>query len=233
MPTYLYCLLTERADPPRGLLAVGRGEVRVLSTRSGAGPLFAWVSDAARADTERSPEGATRHDAVCAAALASGTTPLPARYGQCFESDAECVTSLESRAAVLIAALKRVEGLVEMALTLVLPVPAATRVTAQGAKTGRDYLLRLQEAHRQEAGIAALSEDFRGRIDQAVHGFVREQMARLSLTPRPHVAISHLIARTDEEAYRRTLAPLVADLEPGALIVTGPSAPYTFATLDT
>jgi hypothetical protein len=213
---------------------VGDAAVRLLVTpSSSAGVLFAWVSDVAREDVERGPEGASRHDAVCVAALAQGTTPLPARFGQRFESDQDCLAHLVERRAVLLAALRRVEGLVEMGLMVILPVAPATRVTAQGTTSGRDYLLRLREAHRHEASVAEISDNFRGRIADAVCGVVREEAVRLSLTPRPHVAISHLVARTDEAAYRRALAPLAADTDSGALIVTGPSAPYTFATLDT
>jgi hypothetical protein len=125
-----------------------------------------------------------------------------------------------------------VEGAVEMSVTTLLPAAPAARVTAEGAATGRDYLLRLRDAHRHEANIASMSEDVRERIANAVRGLPREEAVRLSLTPRPHVAISHLIARAEEDAYRRALASLATGAEPGTLIVTGPTAPYTFATLD-
>ena len=233
MPTYLYCLLSESADPPSALSGLAGAAVQRLAVPFGdETPITAWVSEVDRAQVERGAGGAREHDLVCGAALATGTTPLPARFGQLFESAEACVADLATRVPDLLMALRRVAGAVEMSVTALLQVAPAARVTAKGAATGREYLQRLRDAHRHEASIASMSEDLRERVAVAVHGLPREEAVRLSLTPRPHVAISHLIARTEEEAYRRALAPLATGAEPGTLIVTGPSAPYTFATLD-
>jgi gas vesicle protein GvpL/GvpF len=233
MPTYLYCLLNEKADPPHGLTGLAEMAVRQLVVPVATeGVIAAWVSDVARGEVERGPEGARTHDSVCAAALATGTTPLPARFGQLFDSDEACATHLAERLPDLLPAFRRVAGAVEMAVTALLPASAAAPVTATGVATGREYLLRLREAHRHEAELASMSAHLRERIADAVGGLSREEAVRLSLTPRPHVAISHLIARAGEGAYRRALAPLATGSEPGAVVVTGPTAPYTFATLD-
>jgi hypothetical protein len=233
MLTYLYCLLSESAEPPSGLRGLGGAAVRPLAVPFGdEAPITAWISEVDRGKVERGPSGARGHDTVCGAALATGTTPLPARFGQLFESAEACVGHLAPRVPDLLVALRRVAGAVEMSVTAILPAAPSARVTAKGAATGREYLLRLRDAHRHEASVASMSADFRERVADAVQGLPREEAVRLSLTPRPHVAISHLIARVEEDAYRRALAPLATGADSGALIVTGPSAPYTFATLD-
>ena len=83
MPTYLYCLRSEMVEPPDGLTGVDGSAVRALEGVS----LSAWVSDVAEKVTA-TVERVKAHDAVCAAALDSGETPLPIRFGQSFADDA-------------------------------------------------------------------------------------------------------------------------------------------------
>ena len=233
MPTYLYCLLSEAADPPQGLTGIGAARVRSLAipaTRESR--LVAWVSDARRDQVARGEEGARQHDAVCEAALATGSTPLPARFGQLFDSDEACVAQLALKETQLRAALARIAGTVEMAVTALLPVRGPLRVSGAGATSGREYLKRIRDVQQRTEEVSAVSDDVRSRVAEAVGGLARAEVVRLSLTQRPHIAISHLVDRAAERAYRRALAPLGATFESGALAVMGPSAPYTFATLD-
>jgi hypothetical protein len=169
---------------------------------------------------------------VCAAALAAGVTPLPARFGQLFASDSACVADLARKESQLRSALARVAGRVEMAVTALLPTRGPLRASAAGATTGREYLQRVRDVQHRTDEVTAISDDVRSRVAGAVADLARAEVVRLSLTPRPHIAISHLIDRAAEGAYRRALASLGATFEVGALAVTGPSAPYTFATLD-
>src|SRR5688500_14746300 len=97
MPTYLYCLVptAEASESPVTPSGIGGGAVRVLS----AGALEAWVSTIATASPPPTVEAVRQHDAVVSAALATGRTPLPARFGQSWPSDDACVASVAERAA--------------------------------------------------------------------------------------------------------------------------------------
>ena len=62
--------------------------------------LMAWVSDVAEKVTP-TVDRVKAHDAVCAAALAAGETPLPIRFGQTFADDASVAQRLAARESVL------------------------------------------------------------------------------------------------------------------------------------
>ena len=67
MPTYLYCLRTDRAHPPDGLTGVDGAMVHAVDVSG----LMAWVSDVAEG-VAPTVDRLRAHDAVCAAALAAG-----------------------------------------------------------------------------------------------------------------------------------------------------------------
>ena len=60
--------------------------------------IVAWVSDVERG-VPVSIDGVRAHDAVVEAALETGATPVPARFGQRFDNDDACRAALASRAA--------------------------------------------------------------------------------------------------------------------------------------
>jgi hypothetical protein len=86
--------------------------VRVLH----AGIADAWVSEAPAEPVPRDVAAVRAHDAVVQAALATGATPVPARFGQRFDSDAACVAALAREASRIAALLARVAGMVEMSV---------------------------------------------------------------------------------------------------------------------
>jgi len=96
MPTYLYCLRTDRAEPPDGLIGVDGAVVRAIHVSG----LMAWVSDVEEKVTP-TVERVKAHDAVCGAALAAGETPLPIRFGQTFPDDAAMASGLAARESVI------------------------------------------------------------------------------------------------------------------------------------
>ena len=108
MPTYLYCLRSEMIEPPAGLTGVDGSAVRALEGVT----LVAWVSDVAEKVTA-TVERVKAHDAVCAAALDSGETPLPIRFGQSFPDDASTMSAISSHEPDLRGRLARVAGCVE------------------------------------------------------------------------------------------------------------------------
>src|SRR5690349_23240486 len=96
MATYLYCVRSDPSPPPRGLLGIDGSPVRDLA----ADGLTAWVSEVGDS-TPPTVERVKAHDAVCAAALETGDTPLPIRFGQVFRNDAAAVAAITSRRSAL------------------------------------------------------------------------------------------------------------------------------------
>src|SRR5213076_759052 len=90
---HLYCIVPNArrgaVAPMPGLSGVSSSRVRALPL----GTFSAWVSDVERGLPIRL-DGVKAHDGVIEAALATGNTPVPARFGQRFEDDEACVAAL-------------------------------------------------------------------------------------------------------------------------------------------
>ena len=97
MTTHLYCVLPHqlRGAIPAGLTAWPAARVRALAVDG----LVAWVSDIERG-APVSIEGIRAHNDVVEAAMETGSTPVPARYGQRFDDDRRAAIALGSRADV-------------------------------------------------------------------------------------------------------------------------------------
>src|SRR3954465_919525 len=115
MSTHLYCVLPSEVptDVPSGLTGVEGGSVRALPVDH----LVAWVSDVER-DIPVSIDGVRAHDAVVEAALESGSTPVPARFGQRFADDDACRAALALRGESVESLLASMQGLVEMTILI-------------------------------------------------------------------------------------------------------------------
>ncbi|MFL5580589.1 MAG: GvpL/GvpF family gas vesicle protein [Gemmatimonadaceae bacterium] len=256
MRTYVYCLLTAPADgPPAGLRGLDDAPVRRLP----CGAVDAWVSDVAGAPREvrlaaPDPAGAAEvpnvdrlvrraraHDHVVGAALALGVTPLPARFGQTYASDAACAASVGARAAAHARALARVAGMVEM--TAIVPLLDAAPSAPPASSTvapGRAYL---DEVRRRMAPEMHYTQSaVRRRITETVGALVRDEAVAVNPSPpavllSPSLRFSHLLPRAAVDDYRQALARISGELfagaEPGlAIRVLGPTAPYTFAAME-
>jgi len=68
-----------------------------------------WVSDVEEKVTP-TVERVKAHDAVCAAALAAGETPLPIRFGQTFPDDTAVASGLAARESAIRSRLARIAG---------------------------------------------------------------------------------------------------------------------------
>ena len=240
MATYLYCLLPAGADaPPRALAGVAGSAVRALP----ADGFIAWVSDVAERPTP-SAAALAEHDAVTAAAVDGGATPLPMRFGQLFATDEACVASLAGRRDSLERGLSDLAGCVEMTVSIAFDAsdPALAAIDrgagapSVGQGAGRAYMEQLREARARERLLAERATAAAAPISAAVRPFVRREVRTLRVSP-PVLHLSHLIARGDISAYRRVLAGLeagVSERSTGATaaLVHGPSAPYSFTTRD-
>jgi hypothetical protein len=246
VPTYLYCILAAPAEaPPPGLTGVDAGAVRVLR----CGAVDAWVSsverapgrpaaDSPRADAALAVARARAHDGVSVAAMGLGATPLPARFGQSFPSDAACAAHVARRAAALQAALKHVAGRVEMSTYVTLaaakeaatPAPPAAPAASAGASAGRAYLEHLRSSMRVERNVHHELAAVRRRITETVGALVCDEVVAAVPSPpaAPCFRLAHLISRAAVSDYRSRLSALGADSVRG-LRVIGPSPPYSFA----
>lgn len=190
-PTYLYCLTAPAApDPPPATVGLDGGPVRRVGD--------AWVSDVESRSVHATVERIRAHDDVVAAALATGSTPLPARFGQTFATDDDCLGVLSAKAAKMSAGLARVAGMVEM--TVVLRVDLDT-------SSGTAYLQSL--AHREHT-----VRDINARLGDCIRASAERAKGDL-------VTLSHLVRREEVDTYRERVKGLEGK-------ILGPGAPYSF-----
>jgi hypothetical protein len=234
--THLYCVLPHdmRAALPPGLAGLAGERVRTLLVDG----LVAWVSDVARA-VPVSVEGVRAHDAVVEAALDTGTTPVPARFGQRFDSDDACRDALRSRSASVESLLADVQGFVEMTLIV---TPSTKRMIrdlepvlpemfdAEGEGPGRRYLDTLRKREAKTGVVNAGIDDLARELSRAAGQLVRRATVLERVAPLPLRTISHLVARQDVAAYRAAVTSIEAGGDVRFLLI-GPRAPYSFSAL--
>lgn len=236
MTTHLYCVLPQdmRASLPPGLSGLAGERVRALMVDG----LVAWVSDVARA-IPVSVDGVRVHDAVVEAALETGTTPVPARFGQRFDSDDACREAIRNRAASVESLVAEVQGFVEMTLIV---TPSTRRMIrdlepvlpemfdAETGGTGRRYLDSLRRREAVTGAVKAVMDDLVASLRRAAGSLVRRATMLEQVSPLPFRTISHLIARDDIGAYKAAVSAVEAGGELRFLII-GPRAPYSFSAL--
>jgi Gas vesicle synthesis protein GvpL/GvpF len=232
MPTYLYCLLTLSAEPdspPPIARGIGGAAVRILP----AGPLEAWVSTIASSPPTATVEAVREHDAVVSAALATGRTPLPARFGQIWPSDADCATAVAQRREELESFLRHVAGTVEMTVCTLLPgmPPAPSRIPtppSRVAKPGTEYMLRLRARADRERHLRFALETLRARVSRALGPISRGEIAEIRGSDEAlALSVSYLVERGKEPEFRRAVDEVSRE-SAARLVIVGPRAPYSF-----
>ncbi len=236
MSIHLYCVMPQesRAALPPGLSGVAGAKVRALPVEH----LVAWVSDIERG-VRVSVDGVRAHDAVVEAALGTGTTPVPARFGQRFDDDRACSEALSNYAASVETLLADVQGFFEMTV-LITPstrrmlrdlepvIPETLEPAAGGA--GRQYLETLRAREQATGALKRAMDELADRLAQSAEHLVRRWAVHQSATPLPLRTISHLVARKDHAAYRAALETVQSGPELRFLVI-GPRAPYSFCAL--
>jgi hypothetical protein len=236
MTTHLYCVLPHefRGVVPTGLSGVAGARVRALPVDD----LVAWVSDAERGRPV-SIEGIRAHNDVVEAAMETGSTPVPARYGQRFDNDDACRAALASRSPSVKQLLDTMQGFVEMT---VLVTPSTMRMVrdlepvipemldSPGAGPGRRYLDTLRKREARTGEISQATDDIAERLDAAAAQFVERTLSHQTVTPMPLRTISHLVRREDVAAYRDAIERVNSSGDYRLLLI-GPRAPYSFSAL--
>ena len=237
MPTYLYCLRSDAADPSAGLTGVDGAVVRAVR----ASGLIAWVSDVADGITP-TVDRVKAHDAVCAAALCAGETPLPVRFGQTFPDDASAMSDLAARESVLQPRLARIAGCVE--LRLVMPgglgqtseesidepgtaaASADTDTSLLADGPGTAFLKQLAHRRRSDVARAGRCEEVRQAVRSATRSLIAGQQP--CETARGVSFFAVLVRRADVDAFRAAVSEILR-IKAIPLSVLGPFAPYSFA----
>lgn len=236
MTTHLYCILPgeTRGAPPPNLSGVGGASVRTLSVDR----MVAWISDAER-DLSVSVEGVRAHDAVVEAALQTGATPVPARFGQRFPGDEACRAALTTRAPALEAVIDAVQGFVEMTLIL---TPSTRRMLrdlepvlpelVEDAEIGpgKTYLHKLRAREAATGTVRRAMDALAKRLIDATRLLVRETKAHDQNPRLPLRTLSQLIPRSRVVEYQRAANAVEAGREVRFLVI-GPRAPYSFCSL--
>ncbi|MFJ3951205.1 GvpL/GvpF family gas vesicle protein [Streptomyces libani] len=255
--SYVYAIGRAGTDlgtaAPR-LTGLRDGRLRTVT----AGPLTALVSSvpadafstegmkAQLEDLTELEEIARTHHTVVEAAH-TGTTVLPMRLATVYLDDDRVRSMLQERSAELDALLSRLEGHAELGVKVYAdpraaaaePPPASDGPdpAASPVSPGRAYLQqrRAQRRTQRDAyrAAGALADDVRVRVaavarDRVAH---RPQQGELASGAGENIANEAYLVPTDRiREFHRALAGL-ADGVPGVRVeVTGPWAPYSFAT---
>lgn len=192
-------------------------------------------------DLERLETIARAHHLVVDGAFAE-TSVLPMRLATVYLDDARVTGMLARQRGDFEELLGRLEGHVELGLKVyadprTATAPAPATVTPAGAGAGRAYLRQRRESRRDSQDTYRAAADVAARAAQLAQGIAasravhRPQQGQLASRPGVNVANeAYLVPRTHTEQLRRELAAL-ADGTPGVSVeVTGPWAPYSFAT---
>ncbi|MFE1172888.1 GvpL/GvpF family gas vesicle protein [Streptomyces sp. NPDC058773] len=212
-------------------------------------PADAFSAEGMKAQLENLPELAeiarTHHTVVEGAH--SGTTVLPMRLATVYLDDARVGSMLRERGAEFAALLSRLEDHAELGVKVYAdpraaaaappPAPDGPASATSPAGPGRAYLQRRRAQHRTQRdtyrAAGAVAEDVRQRAsalarDRVAH---RPQQGELAPGAGENIANEAYLVPTDRiREFHRALTG-VADGAPGVRVeVTGPWAPYSFAT---
>ena len=235
MPTYLYCVLAPASAEavPAGLTGIAGAPIRAL-TATGIAPLEAWVAtiavDALRVSGSALAAQALLHNEVVNAALATGRTPAPARYGSRFPDDAACVADLRQRAAELRAILDQLAGMVEIP-TLLVPRerrgPPIKKPGANDPAAGRRYLETVRTRVLDEDRRRSAAEREAARIRAIIGDLVRDEARTFNAAGV--LSIAHLVSAGSVDRYRQAMATFIPE-ENFRLVIGEPRAPYSFSS---
>jgi hypothetical protein len=229
VPTYLYCVRADAAEPPHGVIGIDGSPVRAVD----ASALVVWVSDVADGAVDATVDRLKAHDGVCAAALAVGETPLPIRFGQSFPDDAALVRGVTQRETTLRERLERVAGCVELRVVVTrgrdADVHEATHIDESETEPegpGTSFLRRLARVGRADLAREVACEEARHAVRTAASAFIVEQQ-RCEAT-RGLAFFPVLVRRSDVSVFR-DMAETILSSQQIDLSILGPFAPYSFS----
>lgn len=217
MGIYTYCVV-----PPdhavKSRTGIGDAPVELLAS-CGLGVVASPLSSR----PEPSVDHIRQHNEVVLAAVTETVTPVPIRFGQWVPDLAALEDGMTRRAQDFGKLLLHFAGTLEFGLRILDPRVAET-TRAPDARSGREYLLSLQEARR-------LTQPLRDAQEQASRlcaPLVRAERSEQN-GPAGLVSLSHLVPHSQTEAYRQVIQQLRDSLPDLRFLVSGPWPPYSFA----
>jgi hypothetical protein len=205
---YAICEGVIRVPPVRG-----RGQARLAAIAHGG---LAAVVSRAEPGTDEATNDALHAHARVVDALMDEHTVLPARFGTCLADPLAVRAALAVKRRRLRAALRRVDGCVEIGIRA-----TATDRTTTTATTGREYVrARLRD----------------GRLAAALHG----PLAGLAVASRMRPVLvrgellraAYLVPRAEIAAFCAATGELEREYPQVGLTCTGPWPAYSFAEED-
>lgn len=222
---YIYAIATE--TPEHLGAGMKRERLRVVSFRK-----LAMIVGDLPASPAMTPEHLRTHDAVVKRLAALCGALLPARFGTVSSDEAALRSQLRSRSRELSAALALVGGCVQMTLRVFGTAAAPIRAKAPkrpaapaGVGPGTRYLAERAQAI-EAAGSLPEIEPLRARVSGLVRAERAERQDREGLIGTAY----HLVERNRVAAYRRRVKAASELLGPIRVHLTGPWAPYAFAS---
>jgi len=182
---------------------------------------------------------AREHDAVVQA-LAARTTTVPLRLGAVYTDDHSAASRVSDARAAALATLDVLDGREEWGVKLYAIRPQTTAAQpADRPTSGLDYLRRRRgELERTADDARALAEDADAvfadlRAAAVLARRHRPQDPALSGVSHPMLLnAAFLVGRDDRPQFHRAVDSLASTRAPGAVVITGPWPPYSFAALD-
>jgi hypothetical protein len=221
---------------PPGLSGIDGARVRLIESAG----LIAWVSDVA-GPVSPTVDRIKAHDAVCAAAMLSGDTPLPIRYGQTFPDDMAAITAVAVRETQLKNRLTRIAGCAELRLVIDRgldpdvhvqesePLPASgspERDPPGDEGPGTAFLRRLAREGRRDLAREVGCEEVRHSVRAVARSLIVDE--RPCESARGMSFFPVLVRRADVDAFRSVVTKGLSTQQFG-LSILGPFAPYSFA----
>jgi hypothetical protein len=156
-------------------------------------------------------------------------TALPLRYGCWMESKEEIRRLLEEHREEYQALLKRLDGMTEMGIRLLIPA-CAPAPPAPTPAPGAAYLTFLRQRYDREGALTADEDAQAGRIADRLAGrFIEERREISSSRQGRMLSLAYLIAKDQAGEFCRQAREITP---PGGakLLMSGPWPPYSFVS---
>ncbi|MFH9201264.1 GvpL/GvpF family gas vesicle protein [Streptomyces anulatus] len=229
----------------RPLRSVGGGGLCALVSPVPADTFSEQGLTAQMEDLDRLEAVARAHHAVVDAAFAE-TSVLPMRLATVYLDDTRVADMLVRQRSEFQELLGRLEGHVELGVKVyadprtaaaTAPAPAPASATPSGGGAGRAYLRQRQAQQRDSQDVYRAASELAARAARLAEGVAasravhRPQQGQLAVRAGVNVANeAYLVPREHAAQLHRAFSAL-AEGAPGVSIeVTGPWAPYSFAT---
>ena len=225
MGVYAYCVVRAGHRPDPELKGVNEAAVDLIEVAA----VGVWVSRMGRPGG--SVEHIKAHNAVVEAAVTTEVTPVPLRFGQWLDEEAELIAGVAEQAASYETKLQAFAGCLEFGIRVIDPaLPEGARdVQSAKAASGTAYMQALRESARQADERRTAAERVRRTIQDKVSGLVRTEQEEASRTPHAVVTVSHLVPRENFDEYRERVRQLRETFPELRLLLSGPWPPYSFA----